>query len=74
METLKLPPPKNVTWDYDEEADVLYLSFGEPQPALTLDLGKGVLVRYLEDGNVLVGLTLIGVRTPAHTPADGSHA
>ncbi|MSQ41238.1 MAG: DUF2283 domain-containing protein [Dehalococcoidia bacterium] len=67
METLKLLPPKNVTWDYDDEADVLDLFFGEPQPALTLDLGKGVLVRYLEKGNVLVGLTLIGVRALAHS-------
>lgn len=62
METLKLERPKAVNWDYDEEADVLYISFGDPQPALTLDLGEGVLARYRESDNSLVGFTVIGAR------------
>jgi len=35
MEAVKiLEKPTAITWDYDEEADVLYLSTGEPQPAV----------------------------------------
>jgi len=35
METVKiLEKPTTINWDYDEEADVLYLSIGEPQPAV----------------------------------------
>ncbi len=60
MEALKLEEPKAVNWDYDEEADVLYISFGDPEPALTLDLGEGVLARYRESDNALVGFTFIG--------------
>ena len=62
METLKLERPKAVNWDYDAEADVLYISFGDPEPALTLDLGEGVLARYRESDNSLVGFTVIGAR------------
>ncbi len=62
MEALKLEEPKAVNWDYDDEADVLYISFGDPQPALTLDLGEGVLARYRESDNALVGFTIIGAR------------
>jgi uncharacterized protein YuzE len=61
METLKMKKPKQVTWDYDQEADILYISFGEPKPALTLDLGGGVLARYLEKTKEFVGFTIIGI-------------
>ena len=60
MATLKLQDAAPVNWDYDVEADVLYISFGEPQPALTLDLGEGVLARYREKDDVLVGFTIVG--------------
>ena len=61
METLKMRKPKQITWDYDREADTLYISFGEPKPALTLDLGGGVLARYLEKTKEFVGFTIIGI-------------
>jgi uncharacterized protein YuzE len=51
-----------VNWHYDREADVLYLSLGEPRPALGVDIGDGIIVRYDEDEKSLVGLTLVGVR------------
>ncbi len=57
-----LERPKTITWEYDEEADVLYLSVGEPQPALGLDAGQGVIVRYNEVRKEVVGLTLLGLR------------
>ncbi len=62
METLKLEEPKAVNWDYDAEADVLYISFGDPEPALTLDLGAGVLARYRESDNAPVGFTIVGAK------------
>ncbi len=54
--------PANISWDYDDEADVLYLSIGAPRPALGLDIGDGVVVRYDEARNEVVGLTVIGLR------------
>lgn len=61
METLKMERPKEVIWDYEREADVLYISFGSPQKALTMDLGIGILARYLEKTGKLVGFTIVGV-------------
>jgi uncharacterized protein YuzE len=52
-----------ITWDYDEDADVLYLSFGEPQPAMGVDIGDGVIVRYDETRQEVVGLTVLSLRT-----------
>lgn len=63
MEALKILQKKeNLNWDYDEEADVLYISIGEPAKALGLDVGEGVIVRYQEESGEVVGLTIIGVR------------
>lgn len=43
---------------YDAEGDVLYISFGDPQPADDSDLtDEGVVVR-LRDGRI-VGLTIL---------------
>ncbi|MBF0536994.1 MAG: DUF2283 domain-containing protein [Nitrospirae bacterium] len=53
---------ENLNWDYDEEADVLYISVGEPQKALGIDIGEGVVVRYVESSGDIVGLTIVGVR------------
>ena len=63
MEVLKiLEKPQEIDWDYDEEADVLYLSVGKPQPAVGIDIGEGVVVRFDEIHKQVVGLTLIGLR------------
>jgi uncharacterized protein YuzE len=63
MEVLKiLGKPNEIDWDYDEEADVLYISVGKPQPATGIDIGEGVIVRYDEAQKEVVGLTLIGLR------------
>ena len=61
METLRLERPRKVSWDYDQEADTLYISFGKPSPALTMDLGGGLLARYNNDTGELLGFTIIGV-------------
>jgi uncharacterized protein YuzE len=57
-----LEKPAEVSWDYDEEADVLYLSVGEPGPAVGVDIGEGVIARYNEAHKEVVGITLIGLR------------
>jgi len=63
MEAVRiLEKPAEITWDYDEEADVLYLSIREPVPAVGVDIGEGVILRYDETRREVVGLTLIGLR------------
>ena len=62
MEKLMVEKPEQVSWEYDKEADVLYISFGKPQPALGLDLGSGIVARYLENSHKVVGFTIIGLK------------
>lgn len=63
MEALKIVErSQHVDWDYDEEADVLYLSLGKPQKAIGVDIGEGVVVRYDERRKKVVGLTVLGMR------------
>ena len=63
MEALKiLEKPDSLRWDYDEEADVLYLSIGEPKPAVGVDIGEGIVVRYDESEKQIIGITLTGLR------------
>ena len=38
-----------------------YISFGKPKPAVGVDVGEGVIVRYDEKAREVIGLTLIGV-------------
>ena len=49
-------------WEYDAEADVLYLSHGEPREAIGVDAGDGLIFRYDEAAEMLAGLTITGVR------------
>ena len=58
---MKLPARK--TWiDYDEEADVLYMSFRKPQRASnTIEFNEDVLLR--KDDNEIVGITILNVST-----------
>lgn len=44
--------------DYDEEADVLYVSFGKPQKADDANQGKDGIIRR-KKGNKVVGLTIL---------------
>lgn len=57
-----LEHPETIDWEYDEEADVLYLSVGAPRPAVGIDIGDGLIVRYDESANEVAGLTVIGLR------------
>ncbi|WP_374689761.1 DUF2283 domain-containing protein [Promineifilum sp.] len=58
-----LEKPQDLQWDYDEDADVLYLSIGDPRPAVGIDIGEGLVLRYDEAEQNVVGLTIIGLRT-----------
>jgi uncharacterized protein YuzE len=63
MEALRiLEKPDTLTWEYDEEGDVLYISVGEPRPAVTIDLGESILARYDEKEKEVVGITILNVR------------
>lgn len=63
METVKiLDKPAAINWDYDDEADVLYLSVGEPRPAIGIDIGEGTVLRYDEARREVIGVTLVGLR------------
>lgn len=62
MEALKLQEHQsNLNWDYDAEADVLYISIGEPRIAEGIDIGEGIIVRVSPQNNEVVGLTIIGL-------------
>ena len=63
MEALKiLEGKRQPDWEYDEEADVLYISVGKPRPAVGVDIGEGVIVCWDEKKKEIVGLTIIGLR------------
>jgi len=53
---------ERLDWEYDEEADVLYLSIGKPRKATGVDIGQGVVVRFDEKRREVTGLTILGVR------------
>jgi uncharacterized protein YuzE len=57
---LKLPS-KQIWFDFDQEADVLYVSFEQPQGATDSELTEdGILMRYR--GDQLVGVTILNAR------------
>ena len=63
MEAVKILEGRGpMTHQYDEEADVLYLAIGGPRPAMGIDIGHGIMLRYDEAAHEVIGVTLIGVR------------
>jgi uncharacterized protein YuzE len=53
---------ERLDWDYDAEGDVLYVSLGKPRKATGIDIGDGLVVRYDERRNEVVGVTILSVR------------
>ena len=49
---------EKIEFDYDEEADVMYISFGEPKEAITEEIGN-IGVRIDEKKREIVGLTIL---------------
>jgi len=53
-------PSQRFLVDYDEQADVLYISFRRPQKATDTEMTEqGILLRYRKDE--LVGMTILDV-------------
>ena len=50
---------KGLTVYYDEHADVLYLSHGEPKAAISDEIDEGILLRRDPRTQAVVGLTII---------------
>jgi uncharacterized protein YuzE len=51
-------PTQHVWVDYDQDADVLYMSFRKPQNATrTVEVDDDILLR--KDGRTIVGLTIL---------------
>ncbi len=59
MATLKLPEKTESIVHYDREADVLYISFGEPKPAEGIDIGGRTILRIDPKTEEVVGLTIL---------------
>jgi len=59
MATLKIPERTNSVIHYDPEADVLYISFGEPKLAEGLDIGDSTILRVNPETEEIVGLTIL---------------
>jgi uncharacterized protein YuzE len=51
-----------VTSDYDENADVLYLSFDDPEPAICYEQNIPVLVRYNPGTDRISGITILNLK------------
>ena len=61
-------PSKQMWFDFDEEADVLYVSFERRQGATDSELDEnGILTRYR--GDQLVGVTILNARKRFGAPA-----
>lgn len=60
MTTIRIMNDK-VQVDYDKVSDVLYLSFGDPVPSITEDLGWGLLRREEKTG-MISGITIVDAK------------
>ena len=60
MDALRMIESKNkLTWNYDSESDVLYLTFGEPQSTEGVDINDGTIVRVNSQTGEICGITII---------------
>jgi len=48
-----------ISWSYDRESDVLYLSIGRARPAITHGAKDGLLIRTDPKTREIVGLTIL---------------
>lgn len=59
MATSKKISKQALNIDYDQEADVLYISYGKPKPAISVEVNEGDLVRVDAYTDKVVGITII---------------
>ncbi len=50
---------QGLNFDFDREADVLYVSLGRPRRAISREVGDDVLVRFDLKTNRVVGFTIL---------------
>ena len=50
---------EELSWEYDREADVLYISVGKPRQAVGINIGDSIIVRVDPKTKEVVGLTII---------------
>lgn len=50
---------KGLRISYDKDADVMYVSIGDPKPAICETLDNGVIIRYDEKSDKVIGFTII---------------
>jgi uncharacterized protein YuzE len=73
MESLRiLDESQSLNWEYDEQADVFYLSLGEPRAAVGVDAGDGLVLRYDESSSQIVGIAVIGLRERLRQGLEGN--
>ena len=58
---VNIPKDRELDIDYDEEADVLYISFGKPRPADDSEEVNDVIYRFKE--SELVGITVMNFKS-----------
>jgi len=74
METLNISEKKNkIKWDYDAEADVLYISFGNPKNAEGVDIGEGTIIRIQQDTKEIIGVTILNPLNRTLSSLMGKH-
>jgi len=49
---------KKPKFDYDEESDVMYITFGKAKPCRSIEIESGFVIRYTLNGE-LNGITLV---------------
>lgn len=59
VENINLPENKKVNSFFDKEADVLYLSFGEPVYSEVLENDSDTMIRFNPETNEMTGVTIL---------------
>jgi len=67
MATIKVPAKVESVINYDAEADVLYISFGNPGKAEGIDIGDGTILRVNPDTGEVIGITLLDFKRRAES-------
>jgi len=67
MATIKVPTKTESVINYDAEADVLYISFGNSRKAEGIDIGDGTILRIDPDTEEVIGITLLDFKRRAES-------
>jgi hypothetical protein len=59
---MNVPHHPDVSVDYDRDADVLYVSQGDPVPATSDEDEHGLVLRFALTGGRLCGVTVLGFK------------